>query len=526
MSFPWNQLLSGLIVLASVLFLSRKCIYYFQLSGYQFHDYFKTVRRQWKQAWLPALAVGAVYFLVVLLGSLFHWGLNPAVIPVCFLAWTIYNNQKKQKEKKPFGVSARVKRLVGFLAAITSGLLALIYFTMNGDLFLPGALICVTPLLVALAAALVWPVERIIYECYFQSARRKLMENPRLIRIGITGSYGKTSTKVVLTTLLSQKYNVLTTPRSFNIPMSLARVIRERLTPAHQVFIGEMGARHPGDIKELCRLVKPQIGVLTAVGPQHLDTFKTLDRIKNTKYDLIRALPKDGFAVLAHDDGIVTELYQQTEKPKALAGLPGSEAWADNIRLSANGSKFTLHLQGWDPFDCETRLLGQHNISNILMSAAVSQHLGLSPAQIARGIAQLEPVEHRLQLLRTAGDITVIDDAFNTNPTSSHIALDVLASFPGRRIIITPGMVELGKEEAQYNRGFGEYMANKVDIAVLVGPKHTRPIYEGLLSQGFPADNIRVVTSLDEALELNKTLLRPGDVVMYENDLPDHYNEG
>lgn len=137
-------------------------------------------------------------------------------------------------------------------------------------------------------------VEKLISEMYFRDAQRKLRERPDLIKIGITGSYGKTSVKFILGTLLQEKYQTLVTPASFNTPMGVTRIIREKLRPAHQVFVAEMGARHVGDIREMCRLVHPTLGVLTSVGPQHLDTFKTLERIKQTKYELMEAIPQDG----------------------------------------------------------------------------------------------------------------------------------------------------------------------------------------------------------------------------------------
>ncbi|MBQ6804629.1 MAG: UDP-N-acetylmuramoyl-tripeptide--D-alanyl-D-alanine ligase [Clostridia bacterium] len=387
-------------------------------------------------------------------------------------------------------------------------------------------LLLLLPLFVALSGILALPIEKTIFHLYFRDAEKKLLENDKLIRIGITGSYGKTSTKFILNTILSQKFNVLATPASFNTPMGVTRIIRERLTPSHQIFIGEMGARHVGEIKELARLVHPTIGILTAVGPQHLDTFRTIERIEKTKYELIDALPEDGFAVFSHDGAIVTKLHDKTQKPKALVGTENGDVWAENVHVSPEGSHFTLQIRGWEPMECVTPLLGEHNIQNILMACAVARHLGMNREQIARGIAALRPVEHRLQLLRSAGGITVIDDAFNTNPRSSKEALKVLSSFPGRRIIVTPGMVELGTEEDRYNYEFGLAMADAVDIAVLVGKKHTLPIQKGLKEKGFPEENIHAVASLDEALAFNRENLRPGDVVMYENDLPDHYSEG
>ena len=549
----WPFLLLIACEAAAMVLAARGLLHYFQLESYQFRGYFKTVLRQWKRAFLPgailALASVLTFLICIRLAAFLtvNGHISGRLIMILMaavllgLGFYLYRRAARAPQKKKFALTARMKRLYTALAVVSLaatslswlwfdwacqmtdqnpeyGLWVIVALLLRPSLFLP--------LWVALAGVIALPIEKLIFRLYFRDAEKKLMENPRLIRIGITGSYGKTSTKFILAEILGQKYNVLATPASFNTPMGVTRIIRERLTPSHQVFIGEMGARHVGEIRELSRLVHPQIGILTAVGPQHLDTFKTMERIEKTKYELIDALPQDGLAVFLNDDGIVKRLYDQTEKPRLLAGQEGADAWAGDVTVSPRGSHFMLHLKGWEPIPCETALLGRHNIGNILSAAAVAQYLGLTREQIQRGIRQLKPVEHRLQLLKTPGGVTVIDDAFNTNPTSSKEALKVLGSFPGRRVIVTPGMVELGAEEEKFNAEFGRAMADSVDVAVLVGRKHTAPIREGLTAAGFPEDSIHTVGSLNEAIATVNGILRPGDVVMYENDLPDHYSEG
>lgn len=518
---------------AGMVLAARVLLHFFQLESYQYHGYFKTVLRQWKRALIPGLVLTLGFIIpYVACGIMWGWNARSPWIDAALgaiqalLGFCLCKRAAGMPQKKKFVATARMKRLCAALAVVCAAASALSIWGMKGS----GAWPCLRPslflpLLVALAGVIALPVERLIFHLYFRDAEKKLLENPRLIRIGITGSYGKTSTKFILAEILGQKYNVLATPASFNTPMGVTRIIRERLTPSHQVFIGEMGARHVGEIRELSRLVHPQIGILTAVGPQHLDTFKTIERIESTKYELIDALPQDGLGVFLHDDGIVTRLYQKTEKPKMLAGKENADAWATDVAVSPQGSHFTLHVGDWEPFEVSTPLLGRHNISNILAACCVAKYLGLNREQIKRGIRQLKPVEHRLQLLKTAGGVTVIDDAFNTNPTSSKEALAVLSSFPGRRVIVTPGMVELGPEEENFNEEFGCAMAGSVDVAVLVGKRHTAPIKAGLEKSGFPAEHIHTAASLDEAIAIVNGILRPGDVVMYENDLPDHYNE-
>ena len=532
-------------MVGAFLLSSRRLLHYFQLESYQFQGYFKTVARQWKKAIVPSLLAGVLLcilafsyqfcellvedFASAILPFFRGWIVVSFSLAGLFFGWTHMKKSKASQEKKKFVVTARVKRLYIVHALVLAIVFILLAEPAQGEIWLAVYsgffMYPFLPLLVALSGLLALPIEKLIFSLYFHDAEKKLLENEKLIRIGITGSYGKTSTKFILNTILSQKFNVLATPASFNTPMGVTRIVRERLTPSHQVFIGEMGARHVGEIKELSRLVHPQIGILTAVGPQHLDTFRTIERIEKTKYELIDALPEDGFSVFLHDDAIVTRLYEQTQKPKALVGSEKGEVWAENVHVSPEGSHFDLCIKGWEKIPCTTKLLGEHNIKNILMACAVAKHLGLNREQIARGVAALQPVEHRLQLLKSAGGITVIDDAFNTNPRSSKEALKILSTFPGRRVIVTPGMVELGAEEEKYNYEFGKAMAESVDLAVLVGKKHTLPIQKGLKEAGFPEENIHVMASLDEAIAFNRQNLRAGDVVMYENDLPDHYSE-
>ena len=502
-------LLPAIAATAAGVLLARRLLHYFQLESYQFYGYGKTCLRRYK-ALLPGILLPLLWGVVLAITN------RPiAAIVILLTGFLLARQQKTIKEKKPFVVTARMKRLYVILT------LVLFLFAL-----LHPVMLALLPLLVALAALIALPIEKAINRMYMRDAQKKLFDNKGLIRIGITGSYGKTSVKVILYTILSQKYNVLSTPASFNTPMGLTRVIRERLEPAHQVFLAEMGARHRKDIKELTDFIQPTIGVLTSVGPQHLDTFKTLDNIIQTKYDLVRALPEDGFAVFNGNNEICADLYEKTQqKPKALVGRKDSDAWAEDIALSAQGSSFTLCLKDGARIPCQTRLLGAHNISNILLACAVGRHLGLNNLQLQRGVALLQPVEHRLQLLKSAGGVTVIDDAFNSNPRGAKAALDVLSKFPGRRIIVTPGMVELGEDEDKYNREFGREMASAADVCVLIGKKHTQPIRDGLIEAGYPQEDIHVFPALSDATQWLSGYMRSGDFILYENDLPDHYSE-
>ena len=527
-------------IAAASLLASRSLMHYFQLESYQFAGYFRTLKRNWKRAVLPGIIM-AVYLTLLLLihrsidrdlaeGSLLRLPLVLAGLALALAGglWCRRILQVK-KAKKPFVITMRVKRTYIVSFVVFTLLVAAMAFLLPGELprfYMLGLFALLLPLWVALGGLCAWPAEKLVSEMYFRDAQKKLRARPDLIKIGITGSYGKTSVKFIMKTILEEKFQVLATPSSFNTPMGVTRIIRERLQPAHQVFIAEMGARHVGDIKELCRLVHPHHGVLTSVGPQHLDTFHTIERIKGTKYELMDAIPDGGCCFFPDDGAICRELFDKTLKEKRLCALNGTDdadVWATDVTVSPAGSAFTLHTIS-DSIRCETRLLGEHNISNILLAAMVGLHLGMNLRQVARGISRIQPVEHRLQLIPSAG-VTIIDDAFNSNPNGAKAALRVLRDFPGRRIIITPGMVELGADEEEFNHDFGVFMAECVDVAILVGPRHTAPIAKGLTEHGFPAENLHVVSSLEEAAAILRQIGKNGDVALFENDLPDNYSE-
>jgi len=523
----------GLIlpIWAACMLSCRGLVHYFQLESYQFPGFFRTLLRNVRRAVLPGAVVTAVGLVCMLVFEAEMKQFWPGVIITALAilgagVW-VRKTFRDEHAKKKLVFTARIKRLYAVAGVVWLALLLMLAW-FSPYLVWPLVLFpLLLPLWVALAGLLAWPIEKLISEMYFRDAQRILAKRPDLIKIGITGSYGKTSVKFILGTLLSEKYQTLVTPSSFNTPMGVTKIIRTKLLPAHQVFVAEMGARHVGDIKEMCRLVHPTYGILTSVGPQHLDTFKTIDRIKSTKYELMDAVPENGCCFFPDDGAICRELYDRTTKEKrlcCLTGGPDADVWAEQIRVSPAGSSFELCTREGS-IACETKLLGEHNIQNVLLAATVCLRLGLTLRQIARGIAKLEPVEHRLQLMSNAGGMTIIDDAFNSNPRGAEAALKVLAQFPQRRIIITPGMVELGEKEADFNRAFGEKMASSVDIAILVGKKHTKPIAEGLTAAGFDENSLHAVSSLEEATALLGQLGRAGDTVLFENDLPDHYAE-
>ena len=527
------EILKIVIVAACCAAAARHYVHMLQLESYQLPGYRRWLGRN-RETMLRPVAIGVagvcVSWYMPVLMSLFvteaetRTAVAGYVTLILFVAAAVVMliRDMRRPEKKPLAFTPRVKRLYTAICLMSLVGCALLDLMRVPPYLFYGAV----AYLVMGAAAAMQPVENSINRGFFESAKQKLEDRPDLIKVGITGSYGKTSTKFALRDILSQRYNVLATPASFNTPMGLSRVINEQLRPEHELFIAEMGARHVGDIKELCELVNPKYGLLTSVGPQHLETFGSIENIAGTKNELIEALPEDGIAFFSSDGAYVDRLYARCEKEKYRTGFESDRKQymtVKDVRVDAQGSRFVLECEDGVRINCRTKLLGRHNIQNIALCAAAARKLGLEMDEIARGIRVIEPVEHRLQLI--PGAITVIDDAFNSNPSGSAEALRVLSGFPGRRLIITPGMVEQGEKEDELNYAFGAQMPGCVDIAILVGPKHTRPIYDGLVDNGFDKENIHVAQNLDEATVLLRQLGRAGDTVLFENDLPDNYNE-
>lgn len=514
---------------------TRGIMHYFQLESYQFPGYFRSLRRNRIHAAFPGVAVLAVQLLMMalLIMPQAHnvLGLGNAIHAVAYLlgsagfGYWFSKLFSVRTAKKKFVYTGRMKRLIAVYILVVTVLGWML--VKNTEYRLILLLPTLLPFVFALAGLLAWPIEKAISECYFRDAHRKLLSQADLLRIGITGSYGKTSVKMILATMLNEKYPTLATPASFNTPMGVTRTIREKLLSSHRIFIAEMGARHVGDIKELCRLVKPQMGILTSVGPQHLETFHSIERITSTKYELIAALPENGTAYFADDNAICKQLYDKTTIPKRICSLQdaNADAYCDGVSHSADGLTFTLHIKGKGSIACQTVLLGKHALTNILLAAMVASDLGLSLRQIAHAISKIQPIANRLQLMHTQAGYTIINDAFNANPIGAKAALEVLKQFPGRKIIITPGMVELGADEAHYNRAFGGQIAESADIAIIVGKNRVLPILEGIREQGFPEENLYQVDSLNDSTALLNKIVHKDDIVLYENDLPDHYQE-
>jgi len=318
-----------------------------------------------------------------------------------------------------------------------------------------------------------------------------------------------------------------------NTTMGITRIVREELRDDHEVFVVEMSAYGPGEIREVCDIVHPSLGILTAVGVQHLERFGTPERIAEAKYELLAGLPAGAPAVVNADDPVCLRLAERARaegKRVLLYGMgehgSGLAVRGTEYAVSARGSRFRVVTADGQAEMFDTKLLGRWNLSNILGGIAAALEWGVPLAAMPPAVAALAPAPRRLEIREEGGVIRILDVA-NANPRGAEMALEVLGQFTGgSRILITPGMVELGPIEEEENRRFGERAASVCDYVVLVGPEQTRPIRQGLAESGFPAERVLIARGTDAVADLLAGIVRPGDILLYENRLPDTYLEG
>ncbi|MDD3831488.1 MAG: UDP-N-acetylmuramoyl-tripeptide--D-alanyl-D-alanine ligase [Clostridia bacterium] len=420
------------------------------------------------------------------------------------------------KSKTQLHITRRLLRLCA-LQYVTLGVGCYFAQLLNSSIILP--LLCLfLPLLLPLSNIILTPLELAINYYYLNKASHKLINSACTV-IGITGSYGKTSVKNILSTLLG---DCIATPHSYNTPLGIAKFINQTDINTTYVIV-EMGAKHRWDIDKLCRLYKPTYGIITGIAPCHIQTFGNMTNLINTKQELLLNLPDSGLCVMP--DNLRTTTFAQVGKCKRLF-VPLSQSSSackncptiDNIKCSSMGSSFTLHYNG-KQVECNTILVGEHNIHNIELACAMALYLGVELDSIAQSIATLQPIPHRLCLIKQNG-FTILDDSYNANIDGVRALCSVLGMFTCKRLIITQGIVEQGKHQQEQNVLVGQLLSSCADIVCVVGSNSTY-ITQGLLNKHFDINNIYVANSLEHAVQLLSNQLM-GNLLVFQNDLPDN----
>jgi UDP-N-acetylmuramoyl-tripeptide--D-alanyl-D-alanine ligase len=429
------------------------------------------------------------------------------------------------------GLRGRTSRLswtrrMSLVALVTGALEALVIGLAAASGGLSGAVVaaacsaCGAPFLVEVALVLLRPVEDLLAQRYVRRATGVLARVKPLV-VGITGSYGKTTTKNYVAHFLAGERSVVASPRSFNNRAGLTRTVNEHLTPGTEVLVAEMGAYGRGEIAELCAWLRPEIAVITSIGPSHLERFGSLERTLEAKAEITAGAR---VVVLNVDDARLEGLAKRLDATHKVVRASGTDPGAD-VAVLAHGDGLELRVRG-APFGVAVPEAGSPVPirTNAACAAAVALELGVGPETVARRLGSLPGVPNRLQRHRADGGYLVLDDTFNSNPAGARHALDALASEAptGRRMLVTPGMVELGGTQRSENASFAEAAAAVVTDVVVVGRTNRAAILEGC-RRAATLIPVKVVAARNEAVVWARAQLGPGDAVLFENDLPDHF---
>ena len=520
-----------------VSYKTKKSLHMLQQNLYNENNrYIKWVFKNKRETFINLNLYGILFALLLfksLSDNMDLFFLGVLVIVYCVSLLVDREKRKLDQNKKPLVITKRIKRLIFTISVIY--LIPIVFYFINDYLrnyvLLSSAiLISLNYIIVYVANIINHPVERMIYHKFERKAKDKLKSMNNLKVVGITGSYGKTSCKNILNDVLNVKYNTLATPKSLNTFNGLMITVNNTLSKFDDIFIAEMGAYVKGEINGLCKLVNPKYGIITSIGTAHLETFGSEKNIQEGKMELIEYLPSDGIGILNKDDEKQRN-YKIKKKDHAKIVWIGIDednvdVKASNIKCNNKGTTFdVVFKKDKKKYSFETKLLGKHNVYNILAAIALGYEFGLSIKELQQGVKKVTPVEHRLEI-KKLGVFYQIDDAYNSNPVGAKAALDVLNMMDGKKVVVTPGMIELGAKEKELNKEFGRQIADVADSVILVGEKRTIPIKEGLIDKKFKEDNIYVLNDVREAYTLLNKLKDKNELyALFENDLPDTYTE-
>jgi UDP-N-acetylmuramoyl-tripeptide--D-alanyl-D-alanine ligase len=567
-----------LLLLSFLAFAARRLLTYLHLFQQEEYDDLRFLR--WlvrSRAFDRRLSLGLLALLGLLLLSLWTGLLlliwvavvffSPLLVSAACLAAAVFERDPRKIAKKSLAMTARAKRIywtalglitvvgialtfagnVGAWGAMEVGGAPLAWrgpsfdfdydearrqVTVIAMTFLCGswllwvAAVQLVPLLLVAANLLLARFEARVQRRYWNEAHAKLLRlNP--VVIGVTGSYGKTSVKHILGHVLEAAGPTLITPGSVNTAMGIARVIRERLQPHHRYFVVEMGAYGIGSIARLCALTPPQIGIITAIGKAHYERFKSLDAVAQAKFELAEAVCANaGTVVVAADTLAFARPREFVERHRGIVLIVGDDAASDlaiaALRQEADGIVAAVRWRHQD-YDLRAPLYGLHQGRNLALAFAAACTIGVAPEDVVASLRSAPQIAHRLEVKRQGGGAIIIDDAYNSNPVGFASALELLDRLrrpDGRRILVTPGMAELGSEHDAEHARIGRLAAEYVDVLVAVAPQRVASLAAAFRAAAPSRKVVSCATFADADRWLGSNL-GVHDVVLIENDLPD-----
>jgi UDP-N-acetylmuramoyl-tripeptide--D-alanyl-D-alanine ligase len=525
------------LALASILFFFYYRLQWFLLFLQQdayipkrFAGWFFRTRSFDRKVSLFFVAVSVIFILFPDQDGLVTLGLS-----VGMLLFTWNEKRRLAAAKVRLHLTPRAERLLeaAFIVTLICSL-PLLFAKAEPFAFTLGAVLLtqLLPLMLLLGYALLTPGEKKRQRTLIHEAKEKLHKIDPYV-IGITGSYGKSSTKEALGQLLQIAVGPTAwPPEGINTDMGITRWLREQVNPLARTFVIEMAAYNRGSIARLCRLTPPHAAILTTIGKAHLERFGSQRAIQTAKAELAEAVPPDGILVCNGDDPLVREIAARNPKKTVLFyGLDPAQtldcrlsSW--NILETRKGlvTRFTLHWKGRE-YQGTTPLLGKTALSNMLAAFTMACALGGDPELVAAGLSTLQPLKNRLKIEKGNG-VTYLHDAYNSNPVGFSSALEVLQKLEAtRRILVTPGMIELKDEQHNEHEKIGRLAAEVCSSVYIVGRTNRDALKAGLRDAALPERDIHLFETREEAFAALRRDQKPGDAILIENDLPDLYEK-
>ena len=444
-----------------------------------------------------------------------------------FLTWFLKNPLKRNLQRKHTIVFTQkiisLFILTILLLLLASFLIAFIFSSVFLGLISFLFFVQISPFFIVLSFYLLLPVEIYKKQQIIRNATKKLKILSNLKIISISGSYAKTSIKDMLYTLLWKDFYVVKTPKSYNTQLSIGRTIVSMLKKNTDIFLVEMDAYHKNELAKLSTFVNPMYSVITAIAPQHLGRFGSMEKLAAAQFEVAQNLPSGGLLFINSTDEWSMKLESNYTCKKIFFGLRSEDDYrASDIKQTKEGLTFTFYTPK-ENVKINLPLFGKHHVINFLAAAALANTLGIPLKTIQKRAGKILPTAHR-QEIKKLGNLTLIDNSYNTNPKASKASLDTLREFPGKeKILLTPGLVELGSSASEENIHFAKGAARVCDYIIIVGQNAKNDLLIGLKEANFPKEQIVLVKSTKDGLKKAQEIAKEGSVLLLENDLPDQY---
>lgn len=497
-------------------------LYLWQLKEYhipRFLDHFRT--HKGKKLLLNPLYAIKIFLLLMFLfaGQLFSvWFLFLFLIYVfesLLFAKQIFTKSFKKPVK-----TAKTLLLTGISIAV------IIIFAISLPMFWLLAIDILIPVIISAIVLLIQPFFVLARNNILKKAKNKISQFKNLKVIGITGSYGKTTTKEFLTTILSEKYKVLSTKEHQNSEMGIAKCILENLNSEHEIFVVEMGSYKKGGIKLLCDIVKPEMGIVTGVNEQHLSLFGSLENLLSAEGggELAVALPKDGLLILNGDNKYCLNLYKKFKGNKKTYSINrdkiNSDIWAEDIDVEKDFVSFVAIDKNKELFHFKVDVLGKQNVQNLLAAILTAKEFGMDFAEISEACKNIKHHQAGIILKNGTHGINIIDSSYSSNPDGVIADIDHLNNFKNKKIIVMPCLIELGKKSAEIHEKIGQKIGKVCDMAIITTKDNFESIKKGAVYAGMPDKNIIFAEKPDDIYNIITLKCKKGDTVLLEGRVP------